>query len=57
MPTYFNEPMHMDTFGIRMYTEKAMYPVNTESVSVKNREPEWAENFNGVFVLSTSEGG
>lgn len=35
VPTYFNEPMHMDTFGIRMYTEKAMYPVNTESVSVR----------------------
>lgn len=34
-PTYFNEPMHVDTFGIRMYTEKAMYPVNTESVSVR----------------------
>ena len=39
VPTYFNEPMHMDTFGIRMYTEKAMYPVNTESVSVRMVKP------------------
>lgn len=35
VPTYFNEPMCTDTFGIRMYTEKAMYPINTESVSVR----------------------
>lgn len=35
VPTYFNEPMCTDTFGVRMYTEKAVYPVNAESVSVR----------------------
>lgn len=35
VPTYFNEPMCTDTFGVRMYTEKAAYPVNTESVPVR----------------------
>ena len=29
VPTYFNESMCTDTFGVRMYTEKAAYPVNT----------------------------
>ena len=32
---YFNEPMSTDTFGIKMYTEQKVYPVGTESVSVK----------------------
>lgn len=35
MPTYFNSPMYTDTFGIKMYTEKKVYPVNAESVSVR----------------------
>lgn len=35
VPTYFNNPMCTDTFGIKMYTEKEVYPVNTESVPVR----------------------
>lgn len=35
VPTYFNSPMYTDTLGIKMYTEKEVYPVNTESVSVR----------------------
>ena len=34
-PTYFNNPMCTDTFGIKMYAEKEVYPVNTESVTVR----------------------
>ena len=33
--TYFTQPMCTDTFGIKMYTEKAVYPLNTESVAVR----------------------
>lgn len=33
--TYFTQPMCTDTFGIKMYTEKAVYPPNTESVAVR----------------------
>lgn len=33
--TYFTQPMYTDTFGIKMYTEKAVYPPNTESVAVR----------------------
>ena len=33
--TYFAQPMCTDTFGIKMYTEKAVYPLNTESVAVR----------------------
>lgn len=33
--TYFNKPMCTDTFGIKMYTEKEVYSVGTESVSVR----------------------
>lgn len=33
--TYFNSPMSTDTFGIKMYTEKEVYPVGTESVQVR----------------------
>lgn len=33
--TYFTHPMCTDTFGIKMYTEKAVYPPNTESVAVR----------------------
>lgn len=33
--TYFTQPMCTDTFGIKKYTEKAVYPLNTESVAVR----------------------
>lgn len=33
--TYFTQPMCTDTFGIKMYTEKAVYPLNTASVTVR----------------------
>lgn len=33
--TYFNNPMCTDTFGIKMYAEKEVYPVNMESVTVR----------------------
>lgn len=33
--TYFTQSMCTDTFGIKMYTEKAVYPPNTESVAVR----------------------
>lgn len=33
--TYFNSSMCTDTFGIKMYTEKEVYTVNTESVTAR----------------------
>ena len=54
--TYFTQSMCTDTFGIKMYTEKAVYLPNTEIRGSENREPERTEHLNGVAVLGTSEG-
>ncbi len=52
--TYFTQPMCTDTFGIKMYTEKAIYPLNTESVAVRivNRSGQSISMGSPYWVLS-----